>query len=272
MTTVCRFRPVRIAVVAACAALVTLGARGPALAQAPTAAINHFTCYEVRKLPFETVNVDVENPFGPTSIDVKKPKRLCNPTNKNGEDPLAPIADEHFVGYRTKQTEPRRVELQRGLTVTNQFGTLLVDAKKPDIFMVPSAKSEVGPPLPLADPLPIDHYECYRVRSAKATFPTVEIEDQFGPLTLEVKRPRSVCIATDLMGNGILEPEVHLACYKVKTAKRTPRFPGRDLVFVSNAFGNAQGLDFLTVTRPTEICLPSTITRCFTTPILGPCP
>jgi len=270
MITVCRFRPVRMFVMAGLTALVAVSGTGSAWAQ--LTALNHFMCYEVKKAPFETVNVDVENPFGPTSIDVKKPKRLCNPANKNGEDPTAPTDDEHFVGYRTRQTEPRRVDLQRGLTVTNQFGTFLVDAKKPDLWMVPSAKSEVAPPPALPDPLPIDHYECYRTRSAKATFPTIEIEDQFGDLTLDVKRPRSVCIATDLMGNGILLPDVHLACYKVKTANRTPRFPGRDLVFVNNDFGNAQGLDFLRVTRPTEICLPSTITRCFTTPILGPCP
>jgi hypothetical protein len=81
-----------------------------------------------------------------------------------------------------------------------------------------------------------------------------------------------VCIATDVQGNGIAEPEAHLACYKVRPTKGTSRFPGRDLMFVSNAFGNAAGLDFLTVARPTELCLPSTITRCFTTPILGPCP
>jgi hypothetical protein len=250
-----------------------LGAACGVLLAAPARAdLNHFTCYEVRKAPFQTVNVDLENPFGFTMADIKKPKRLCTPTNKNDEDPTAPGDAEHLVGYRMRQTEPRRFEKELGLTVTNQFGTLLVDAVNVDLLMVPSAKSEIAPPQPLPNPPGIDHYECYRVRRAQQQVDGIAIEDQFGTLTLDVKRPRSVCIATDLEGYGIAEPEAHLACYKVRTTKRTPRFPGRDLVFVKNVFGNSQGLDFFTITRPTELCLPSTITRCFTTPILGPCP
>jgi hypothetical protein len=54
----------------------------------------------------------------------------------------------------------------RGVTVENQFGSLVVDLVHADLLMVPSAKSDVGPPEPLGTPT-IDHFKCYKVKRAR---------------------------------------------------------------------------------------------------------
>ena len=62
-----------------------------------------------------------EDEFGPSTVMVKRNKRICAPADKNGEDPTAVTDAGHLVFYTLKQTAPRAIKV-KGVTVNNQFG------------------------------------------------------------------------------------------------------------------------------------------------------
>lgn len=104
----------------------------------------HFKCYKVKVTEgtpnFEERVVLLSDQFvPPTQFTVKKPERLCNPVNKNGEG----IANDvtHLLCYKVKQLkEAGKFEKITGIHINNQFGALQLDAKKPKELCVPSTK------------------------------------------------------------------------------------------------------------------------------------
>ena len=50
-------------------------------------------------------------------VDAKKPTRLCNPADKNDEDPSAPFHPDHLEDYAIKGPKFTKVT---NLTVTNR--------------------------------------------------------------------------------------------------------------------------------------------------------
>lgn len=146
--------------------------------------------------------------------------------------------------------------MPRGLTVTNQFGSITVDLLKPDLLLLPSAKSLDAPP----DPLPpgvIDHFQCYRATHARERVSSLTIIDGLGRLAIDVKRPRRLCVPVDKNGAspGAEQHADVLMCYDVRLLTSSRPFIGPRQVFVANEFGTAR----LERLRPTELCLPSTI-------------
>ena len=64
----------------------------------------------------------------------------------------------------------------------------------------------------------------------------VTVEDQFGPLRFDLKRPRWLCAPADKNGEGILNAETHLICYQIRRASGLGSVaPGR--IFLNNQFG-----------------------------------
>jgi CSLREA domain-containing protein len=216
--------------------------------------VHHFLCYDVHDGPFPAIpGLAVTDQFGASTVTVRRPKRLCNPADKNGEDPGAEQARDHLVGYQIRQTP--RFRPRYGDLVVNQFHAdtpLRVDLVKPELLLVPSAKDVDAPVGPLAPPT-IDHYKCYRVRNARTRVANVEVRDQFGLLVVDVKRPRWLCAPADKQGEGIADETTHLACYQVRRAASSPRLQAPRSVFIYNQFGG----DILDRFRVTEICLPS---------------
>jgi hypothetical protein len=109
-----QFHDVRLDVVKPVRLLVpsTVSLAGPP-SSPPGTAVRHFTCYKVRRTagapqaePIVGVAVDTvfEGGAGPVAIDLAKPKRLCAPTDKNGEDPGAPGDPDHLLCYRTRSS------------------------------------------------------------------------------------------------------------------------------------------------------------------------
>src|SRR4029079_16630534 len=143
---------------------------------------DHFTCYRVRpSARFGIVpSVSLVDQFGSTTIEVKKLKSLCTPTSENASDPSAPAHPDHLNGYQIKAPKFRSILNQR---IVNQFGTILVDVKKPDRLLVPSAKSlSVVPPAPTVSA--VDHFQCYKAQISKGQpkfvpITGVTLEDQF---------------------------------------------------------------------------------------------
>jgi hypothetical protein len=89
--------------------------------------VNHYKCYKVRvtrgtpKFP-KGVQATVGDQFNapPKVFDVKTPKHLCNPVNKNGEGFKTPM--EHFVCYQVKGAKGQPKHVKRGVFTNNQFG------------------------------------------------------------------------------------------------------------------------------------------------------
>jgi hypothetical protein len=121
--------------------------------------------------------------------------------------------------------------------------------------MVPSAKSLVAPPPPYTTP-GINHFKCYKTAHSTRRVPSVTIADEFGSLTLAVKKPFRLCIPVDKNNEGVLQPMTSLMCYKALTAPGTPKFHGpTGSVFVDNQFGASSFI----VDHQRELCVPATI-------------
>ena len=89
---------------------------------------------------FEPVRVSVWDQFDqPMLLDVKKPKWLCNPVEKDMTEIQNP--DAHLLCYKVKRVkgEPK-FEKVEGIHTNNQFGPLQLEAKKVKELCVPSEK------------------------------------------------------------------------------------------------------------------------------------
>lgn len=214
--------------------------------------LNHFMCYEVRRREprFDTVaGVSLEDQFGPGEVTVRYRKRICNPADKNGEDPTAPTDDEHLMAYEIRQRDPR-FQAIRDVRAVNQLGDITFDVVRPDRIMVPTAKDLVAPPPPLVNPS-VDHFKCYRIRHARTRVDGLNVTDQFGDLVVNVKRPLRFCVPADKNMEGINDPASHLMCYKVKTVPR--RLMAGATLNIVNQLEDTP----IVLTGPRELCVPS---------------
>jgi hypothetical protein len=102
----------------------------------------------------------------------------------------------------------------------------------------------------------LDHYKCYQgkdLKNPKFTKLTgVNTTDQITTEAVEVKKLKFVCVPVDKNGEGINNPNAHLACYQVKATNLTPR-PSVEVVtqFQTSHFQLKKGK---------LICLPATKT------------
>jgi len=241
----------------------TATATGPAATATPTPTatatpapgLDHFICYEIHVAALDRT-VSLVDPFGPSTAIVKRAKRVCLPADKNDEDPVAIGAPETLTAFTLKQTTPKRFAAVRGIVASNQFGTITFNVFKADRMLVPTAKSLAGIPAPPMFPA-LDHFECYKTAHAKTRVPAIKIEDQFGTITVDIKKPLHLCIPVDKNGEGIPTPGQAAMCYKVQTTPGTPP-PQKHLpndLYVTNQFGS----DVLELFGPRELCVPSTI-------------
>jgi hypothetical protein len=104
--------------------------------------IDHFKCYKVKRTgsKFVPLTVTISDQFRPTqTFTVVKPKRLCNPVDKNGEG--IKKQTRHLTCYKVKPAvgEPPFVRVN-GTQVTSQFGSESVDVIKELELCVPSEK------------------------------------------------------------------------------------------------------------------------------------
>jgi hypothetical protein len=227
----------------------------PTPVSTPELTFNHFQCYEVDHAVGAPPPLSVQDRFGSGTITLAAKKRLCNPANKNQENPTAPSDPVHLTGYVIERRSPKFAPV-RNLIVDNQFGTTRIAVVKPNLLFVPSAKSLTDPPAPLADP-GVDRFQCYRVRGGRTRVAGVQIVDQFGTLTVDVRKPFRLCTAVDVNGQGFIEPAANLLCYILAPTPGSPTFRGPSgQVFVNDEFG----ADAFTVNHTRELCVPSIVT------------
>jgi len=231
-----------------------------------SAALDNFECYRTRVVekqplipPRNATPMTLEDQFGTSTRNVYRPVTLCNPADKDGEDPGAPSHADHLVSYQLRAKvqvrDPnygRNKLPPRSQKVVNEFGTIYVDPLNQNRMLVPSAKMVASQPPPLTPS--IDHFTCYRVRRTKGTAPfvqqTVTVDDEFGSATIDVRRPTKLCAPVNVNNAdpSASAHAAHLMCYHV-----TRRFPPIGRVYINNEYGPGQ----LYPRYRDELCVPS---------------
>lgn len=126
--------------------LLVPSATGPTEPPGPLGetAVDHFKCYEAKPAKgspkFQKLQVTVADSFDgvPRTFDVKKPKHLCLPVDKNGEGIQRPGSLR--VCYKAKPAKKQPKHAKRtGVFVGNQLGTEQLDTVKEDELCVPSS-------------------------------------------------------------------------------------------------------------------------------------
>lgn len=79
-------------------------------------ALDHFKCYRVKGARFARAQVEVETQFGSQQVDVKKPRYLCKPVDKNGEGIHGPST--RLMCYKLRAARP---QVPDSVFTTNQF-------------------------------------------------------------------------------------------------------------------------------------------------------
>ena len=210
----------------------------------------HYQCYEVHQGPASAVTITLNDLFGTGDVSVRRAKRICNPADKNDEDPGAVSQADHLKGYEINQVN--RFPGVRGLVVSNQFGETTLNLARPDYILVPTAKSLItNPPVPVPG---INHFKCYTIARAKFRASGIKVDDQFGTLNVDIKRPVRFCAAADKNGEGIIDSSEHLLCYQVRPVTGSPRVKYPQ-IFTTNQFGTAINRVF----GPRELCVPTDI-------------
>jgi hypothetical protein len=215
-------------------------------------ALDHFQCYEIRP-PYSLGDrvVSLVDQFGSSTATVKKAKSVCAPANKNGEDAGAVNHPMHLVNYQIKPAA--KFARQSNLQLSNQFGSIRVDAVKAARLLVPSTKSLTGNP-PSPAPGIVDHFQCYKAKRSKGTakfgkVTGVSVQTQFESISIDLVKPLRVCVPVDKNGEGITDDASRLLCYRIKSKGGFPA-----TVYVNNQFGPQT----YSIAQRREFCVPST--------------
>jgi hypothetical protein len=253
--------------VASLSALALLVLVGTAAAQLDPA-IDPFLCYRAKpsRASVRFPGVDgmvLGDRFQTAPANVPKARSLCTPADVNDGGTLDD--DTHLAGYQVKTLVGVAEHVpQSRLHVTNQLGTLIVDTLRPEGLLMPAnldADADPGAPDPESHEL--DGYTCYMVRTTRGTprFPrdlSITVADQFSddaPRTYDVRRPRQLCVPTEIAQQDIKHPTEGLMCYRVKRARTSPRpQPGHRL-----NLHDALGPQVVDPIREDVLCLPSVI-------------
>jgi hypothetical protein len=115
------------------------------LSDAPTApsdpAVDHFQCYKASVAKGQpkfvpVTGVALVDQVGARTVDVTKPRRLCNPADQSGGEPGAEGHVDHLMCYQVKLAAS--FAPVGPLFVANELGSETLTATKPDELCVPS--------------------------------------------------------------------------------------------------------------------------------------
>ncbi|MEO6027250.1 MAG: hypothetical protein ABIR79_10335 [Candidatus Binatia bacterium] len=154
----------------------------------------HFTYYTIKQTSHFTKvkQVTVVNQFGSQTMALSKPDRMMVPTAKSLTGAPAPLDRriDHFKCYKVGGAKMK----VSGLAVTDQFGSLVLDIKKPLHLCLPAIKNDEGP---IVDPGTV--LMCYKVNGEPhLDRPLVYTENQFGPDSYPFFGPRDFCVPSTM--------------------------------------------------------------------------
>jgi hypothetical protein len=107
--------------------------------------VDHYKCYRVKASAFSLISgVSVSDQFEDRKYDLKKPRRLCNAVEKNGEG--IKNADAHLLCYQAKRASGEAKHAKRlGVNVNTQLPSpAQMDTKKENQLCVPTEIVDIG--------------------------------------------------------------------------------------------------------------------------------
>lgn len=109
----------------------------------PSFETDHFACYKVKVQKgapkfVPVAGVTLEDQFGSLVVTVKKPTVICNPADKNGEDPGAPSHLARLMCYKVKRTGSATFAKRTGVHTRDQFGPERLDLTTLSELCVPA--------------------------------------------------------------------------------------------------------------------------------------
>jgi hypothetical protein len=239
------------------AAIVAAGAAGFCGGGIVPICLDPFLCYKAKAAKgtpaFDPLTVSLSDEFETADAELAKPVSICRPSELDGAE--VGDLDAQLGGYQLKSG--LKHEKRTGIAVATAFGDLILDTVKAERLMLPTSLSEGGTPGALADTR-VDHFKCYKAKVSKGTPKLPKgvqalVENFFEPArTLDVKKPKSLCVAADKNGEGIEQPGARLVCFQAKPAKGEPKHAKREGVFVLNQLGEGR----LDTVKETELCVP----------------
>ncbi len=225
--------------------------------------VNPLVCYATRLTKgtdkfVKEQGISLTDALETGSFDAKKQSGLCVPADISPDGITDP--DTRQVPYKLKPSpgEPKHVSVG-SIVVSDSLGIHTFDTKKPELLLVP-ATLRLASSGPAPDPLTTMHYKCYRVKQTKGTPKFVHGQvtalDEFEARVYDVFAPRRLCYAVDKNGEGILEPDAVMTCYR---ARRGPGESNHErienLIHTTDQFGTLQ----LDTKKVQDICIPGTI-------------
>jgi hypothetical protein len=128
-----------IAIAALAGVCLTAAMPAPSVA----ADLPHFQCYTVTTdLPANAKRHKLRDQFGSVSASVTlRPRLLCAPTDKDGEDPKLDLNGFHLVCYSVTEQENKAKGTK--VVISNQFGSTRLTVGDPTILCVPTKKKRL---------------------------------------------------------------------------------------------------------------------------------
>jgi hypothetical protein len=233
----------------------------PDVTATPGTALDSFKCYVSRKARGTAAftpltGVELADGFETLSVDVLRENDVCNPVAP-ANDP-----DTDLGCYLIRPTDEDAVAVTPpDLSIENQFGAHTIrfaPKSRARTLCVPASADVEGA---AGDPANPDHerFRCRKVKRlgrAPTPAPEIEVVDEFETKRMRVRAITSFCSPVGVDGSEVVDPETHLACYRLAQAPRQGRFVAPGRVDLSSAFGDQK----VTVRAgQRRICVPTRI-------------
>jgi hypothetical protein len=247
---------------------------------ASTTTLDHFTCYLAAATKSAAggpsfaapTAVQLSNQFAPKGLltAIGNVAFHCNPVRKTlPSGAVTPVTNPnaHLLCFTTPPVPAASVVTQPTykVSMTNQFGTAVLDTRQPVLLCLPTWKSLTGPPSQIqVQPPGLDHFLCYAASvdpnsPTQFTPPPLLLQDQFmtkAPVKATAVTPNLLCVPTAKALSPLVGPvpvnfnDPHLVCFTLRVgAVRSPKS-----VFDQNQFGTG----VVAIKKLTELCVPST--------------
>jgi hypothetical protein len=153
--------------------------------------VTHLACYPIPQSPnpFDPIALQVDNQFGLQGLQVRDPRLLCVPTEKDPGPEPKPLTRDHFKCYDAVG-EPVGV----GVNMADQFTMSDGVVQAPFLFCNPVEKTNLvdGTTTPITNP--DEHLTCYRTDPLVLFNEAHVISNQFGMDTVEVNDAIGLCV------------------------------------------------------------------------------
>jgi hypothetical protein len=169
-----------------------------------------YKCYRAASEKPRDDAVTYTDEQGMHQIVLEPASALCNPASDGH-----PLVDgnRHLTCWKAK---PVGSVATKTTTLDDRFGSATMTLSRPLAYC--AASDEPGSPASTAT----DEYACYRAHGQSRTPTALTLTDQFETRATSALRVYSVCRPASRNGASLVDPKMHLTCYKLKEAHVPP--------------------------------------------------